>query len=129
MPSAKRSRSAAACALGAFEGTVPRPVVTPPSVPAEPAQPKPKKKKKCKKGSKSKKVKVKKGPKKGKKVSKCVKKKKKSKKKKPAAQLVPDSSNGGVFAGGSGVDEPRASLRMSNALPPGNDVFAAGTRW
>jgi broad specificity phosphatase PhoE/ribonuclease HI len=33
------------------------------------------------------------------------------------------------FTGGSGGDEPRASLRMYNALPPGNDVFAAGTRW
>jgi ribonuclease H / adenosylcobalamin/alpha-ribazole phosphatase len=33
------------------------------------------------------------------------------------------------FTGGSAGDEPRASLRMYNALPPGNDVFAAGTRW
>ena len=33
------------------------------------------------------------------------------------------------FTGGSGGDEPRASLRMYNALPPGNDLFAAGTRW
>ena len=33
------------------------------------------------------------------------------------------------FTGGSEGDEPRASLRMYNALPPGNDVFAAGPRW
>ena len=33
------------------------------------------------------------------------------------------------FTGGPGGDEPHASLRMYNALPPGNDVFAAGTRW
>jgi probable phosphoglycerate mutase len=33
------------------------------------------------------------------------------------------------FTGGSGGDEPWASLRMYNALPPGNDLFAAGTRW
>ncbi|HET8961019.1 bifunctional RNase H/acid phosphatase [Nocardioides sp.] len=33
------------------------------------------------------------------------------------------------FTGGSAGDEPRASLRMYNALPPGNDVFAAGPRW
>ena len=33
------------------------------------------------------------------------------------------------FTGGSDGDEPRASMRMYNALPPGNDVFAAGTRW
>ncbi len=33
------------------------------------------------------------------------------------------------FTGGSDGDQPRASLRMYNALPPGNDVFAAGTRW
>jgi ribonuclease H / adenosylcobalamin/alpha-ribazole phosphatase len=33
------------------------------------------------------------------------------------------------FTGGRGGDEPHASLRMYNALPPGNDVFAAGPRW
>jgi ribonuclease H / adenosylcobalamin/alpha-ribazole phosphatase len=33
------------------------------------------------------------------------------------------------FTGGQGGDEPHASLRMYNALPPGNDVFAAGPRW
>ncbi|HEX5967212.1 MAG TPA: bifunctional RNase H/acid phosphatase [Intrasporangium sp.] len=33
------------------------------------------------------------------------------------------------FTGGRGGDEPHASLRMYNALPPGNDLFAAGTRW
>ena len=33
------------------------------------------------------------------------------------------------FTGGRSGDEPHASLRMYNALPPGNDVFAAGPRW
>jgi ribonuclease H / adenosylcobalamin/alpha-ribazole phosphatase len=33
------------------------------------------------------------------------------------------------FTGGSGGDEPRASLRMYNALPPGEDLFSAGGRW
>jgi probable phosphoglycerate mutase len=33
------------------------------------------------------------------------------------------------FTGGRGGDEPHASLRMYNALPPGNDVFASATRW
>ena len=33
------------------------------------------------------------------------------------------------FTGGRDGDEPHASLRMYNALPPGNDVFAAGPRW
>jgi probable phosphoglycerate mutase len=33
------------------------------------------------------------------------------------------------FTAGRGGDEPHASLRMYNALPPGNDVFAAGPRW
>jgi len=33
------------------------------------------------------------------------------------------------FAGGRGGDEPHSSLRMYNALPPGNDMFAAGPRW
>jgi ribonuclease H / adenosylcobalamin/alpha-ribazole phosphatase len=33
------------------------------------------------------------------------------------------------FTGGRGGDEPHASLRMYNALPPGNDLFAAGPRW
>jgi ribonuclease H / adenosylcobalamin/alpha-ribazole phosphatase len=33
------------------------------------------------------------------------------------------------FTGGSAGDEPRASLRMYNALPPGDDLFSAGARW
>ncbi|HET7194532.1 MAG TPA: bifunctional RNase H/acid phosphatase [Nocardioides sp.] len=33
------------------------------------------------------------------------------------------------FTGGRGGDEPHASLRMYNALPPGYDVFASATRW
>ena len=33
------------------------------------------------------------------------------------------------FRGGKDGTEERASLRMYNALPPGNDVFAAGGRW
>ncbi len=33
------------------------------------------------------------------------------------------------FRGGKDGTEQRASLRMYNALPPGNDVFAAGARW
>lgn len=33
------------------------------------------------------------------------------------------------FLGGKDGTEPRASLRMYNALPPGNDVFAEGGRW
>jgi len=33
------------------------------------------------------------------------------------------------FTGGPGGDEPHASLRMYNALPPGDDLFSAGARW
>ena len=33
------------------------------------------------------------------------------------------------FTGGSAGDEPRASLRMYNALPPGDDLFSAAGRW
>ncbi|MFC4786513.1 bifunctional RNase H/acid phosphatase [Nocardioides sp. MAHUQ-72] len=33
------------------------------------------------------------------------------------------------FRGGRDGSEERASLRMYNALPPGNDVFGAGGRW
>ncbi len=33
------------------------------------------------------------------------------------------------FRGGKDGSEPRASLRMYNALPPGNDVFSEGGRW
>jgi probable phosphoglycerate mutase len=33
------------------------------------------------------------------------------------------------FLGGRDGTEPRASMRMYNALPPGNDVFASGVRW
>jgi probable phosphoglycerate mutase len=33
------------------------------------------------------------------------------------------------FRGGEDGSEQRASLRMFNALPPGNDVFSAGGRW
>jgi probable phosphoglycerate mutase len=33
------------------------------------------------------------------------------------------------FLGGKDGTEPRASLRMYNALPPGNDVFSEGGRW
>ncbi len=33
------------------------------------------------------------------------------------------------FAGGKDGKEPRASMRMYNALPPGNDVFSSATHW
>ena len=33
------------------------------------------------------------------------------------------------FTGGPGGDEPHASLRMYNALPPGDDLISAGARW
>ncbi|MCW2794162.1 MAG: Phosphoglycerate mutase [Nocardioides sp.] len=33
------------------------------------------------------------------------------------------------FLGGRDGTEPRASMRMYNALPPGNDAFASGVRW
>lgn len=33
------------------------------------------------------------------------------------------------YAGGADGSEPRASLRLFNALPPGNDVFSGAARW
>jgi probable phosphoglycerate mutase len=33
------------------------------------------------------------------------------------------------FPGGEDGAEPHASLRMFNALPPGNDVFSGAARW